>query len=104
MVHKKLHEIVDDYYFDFPTLLDGAETAPSEDVGGLHGFYEFLEVYRDAKYPKHEGMKDWAEEWNFKEYDLDWIKDRLKKIDYNKTEWGKIKREKYNVIEDKYRK
>ena len=40
----KLEEIVDDYYFGFPTLLDGAETAPPEDVGGIPGFYEFLRV------------------------------------------------------------
>lgn len=39
----RLEEIVDDYYFGFPTLLAGAETAPPEDVGGIHGFYEFLE-------------------------------------------------------------
>ena len=30
----KLEEIVEDYYFGYPTLLDGAETAPPEDVGG----------------------------------------------------------------------
>lgn len=33
-----LEDIVDDYYFGFPTVLDGAETAPPEDVGGLPGF------------------------------------------------------------------
>lgn len=36
----KLEDIVEDYYFGFPTLLDGAETAPPEDVGGLYGFYD----------------------------------------------------------------
>lgn len=48
----KLEDIVDDYYFGFPTLLDGAETAPPEDVGGLHGFYEFLKIYNDKNHPK----------------------------------------------------
>lgn len=32
-----LEDIVEDYYFGFPTLLDGAETEPPEDVGGLTG-------------------------------------------------------------------
>ncbi|WP_240628543.1 plasmid pRiA4b ORF-3 family protein [Bacillus salacetis] len=46
----KLEQVVDDYYFGYPTLLDGAETAPPEDIGGLHGFYEFLEAYRNEKH------------------------------------------------------
>ncbi|NCC16777.1 MAG: plasmid pRiA4b ORF-3 family protein [Clostridia bacterium] len=100
----KLEEIVDDYYFGFPTLLDGGETAPPEDIGGIRGFYAFLEAYRDAKHPDHEFMKDCVEEWHFREYDPDLINDRLKGIVYKKTEWDKIKHESYNVIEDKYRK
>jgi hypothetical protein len=99
----KLEEIVEDYYFGYPTLLDGAETAPPEDVGGIHGFYEFLEAYKDPKHPEHGDMKAWVEDWNFKEYNPDWINDRLKGIDYKKTEWDKIKHEHYKVIEDKYR-
>jgi hypothetical protein len=53
----KLEAIVDDYYFGFPTLLDGAETAPPEDIGGIHGFYEILEIYNNEKYPEHEENK-----------------------------------------------
>lgn len=40
----KLENVVDDYYFGFPTLLDGAKTAPPEDVGGIYAFYEFLQI------------------------------------------------------------
>ena len=100
----KLEEIVEDYYFGYPTLLDGAETAPPEDVGGIHGFYEYLEAYQDTKHPEHSDMMSWVEDWNFKEYDPDWINDRLKSIDYKKTEWDKIKHKHYKVIQDKYRK
>ncbi len=100
----KLEEIVDDYYFGFPTLLDGAETAPPEDVGGIHGFYEFLEIYSNPKHPEHEEVKDWADSLYFKEYDPEWINDRLKGLDYKKTEWDKINHENYQVIDDKYRK
>lgn len=100
----KLEEIIDDYYFGFPTLLDGAETAPPEDVGGIHGFYEFMEIYKDEKHPEHEDIKAWAEGMHFREYDPDWINERLKGINYKKTEWDKINHERYVVIEDKYRK
>jgi len=100
----RLEEIVDDYYFGFPTLLDGAETAPPEDVGGIDGFYEFIEIYRNPKHPEHQEIKDWADSLYFKEYDPEWINDRLKGLDYKKTEWNNIKHENYRVIEDKYRK
>ncbi|WNF38420.1 plasmid pRiA4b ORF-3 family protein [Bacillaceae bacterium IKA-2] len=100
----KLEQIVHDYYFGYPTLLDGAETAPPEDVGGIHSFYEFLEAYRDEKHPEHEDMKTWAESLYFREYDPDWINDRLKGINYKKTEWDKINHDQYQIIEDKYRK
>lgn len=100
----RLEEIVDDYYFGYPTLLDGAETAPPEDVGGIYGFYEFMEAYKDKKHPEHKETKTWAESLGFREYDPDWINERLKGISYKKTEWDKIKHENYRVIEDKYRK
>lgn len=99
----KLEDIVEDYYFGFPTLLDGAETAPPEDVGGLYGFYEFLKIYRDNKHPEHEEIKAWAESSYFREYDPDFINDILKGIKYKKTEWDKINHVNYNIIEDKYR-
>lgn len=100
----RLEEIVEDYYFGFPTLLDGGETAPPEDVGGIHGFYEFLDIYRDPKHPQHEAIKDWVEGLYFMEYDPDRINKKLKAIKYKKTQWDKINHEKYVVIEDKYRK
>jgi hypothetical protein len=99
----KLEQIVDDYYFGYPTLLDGGETAPPEDVGGMHGFYEFLEAYHDKKHPEHKDMKAWAESLHFREYDPAWINEMLKGLNYKKTEWGKINHINYKIIEDKYR-
>lgn len=95
---------MDDYYFGYPTLLDGAETAPPEDVGGIPGFYDFLEIYRDDKHPEHEEMKVWADSQGFKEYEPAWINELLKNIAYKKTEWDKINHDRYKIIEDKYRK
>jgi hypothetical protein len=100
----KLESIVEDYYFGFPALLDGAETAPPEDVGGIPGFYEFLRIYRDEKHPEHEETKAWADSQYFREYDAEWINDRLKSRMYKKTEWDQIHHENHRVIEDKYRK
>lgn len=100
----KLGDIVDDYYFGYPTLLDGAETAPPEDVGGIPGFYEFLKIYRNPKHPEYKETKDWADSQYFREFDPVWINELLKSRMYKKTEWDKIKHENHRVIEDKYRK
>lgn len=100
----KLEDIVKDYYFGFPTLLDGAETAPPEDVGGIYGFYEFLKIYKDNEHPEHDDIKTWAESSYFREYDPDFINSMLKTIKYKKTEWDKINHLHYKIIEDKYRK
>ena len=81
----KLEDVVEDYYFGFPTLLDGAETGPPEDVGGLYGFYDFLSIYRDNKHPEHEETKAWAESLYFREYDPDFINTILKGIKYKKV-------------------
>ncbi|WP_088008319.1 plasmid pRiA4b ORF-3 family protein [Indiicoccus explosivorum] len=100
----ELEDVVDDYHFGYPTLLDGAETAPPEDVGGVPGFYSFLTAYRDKRNPDHKEMKQWAESQGFKEYDPDKINERLKSRRYKKTEWDKIEHENYRIIRDKYRK
>jgi hypothetical protein len=100
----RLEDIVDDYYFGYPTLLDGAETAPPEDVGGLSGFYEFLKVYQDEKHPEHDEIKTWAKEQGFEEYDPERINDIIKNLSYKKTEWDKINHDRYKIIENKYRK
>jgi len=99
-----LEDIVDDYYFGYATVLSGAETAPPEDVGGIHGYYSFLDIYNDSNHPEHESMKEWAESQRYKEYDVDRINDILKSIKYKKTEWDKINHVRYVIIEDKYRK
>lgn len=99
----KLEEIVDDYYFGYPTLLDGPETAPTEDVGGIHGFYGFLEIYRNPKHPEYRDMR--ADSQYFRSTILiGLMRDSNKGLDYKKTEWDKIKHENYRVIDDKYRK
>lgn len=85
-----LEETIDDYYYGYPTLIDGAETAPPEDVGGLSGYYEFLKIYNDDKHSDHEDVKVWAEEQRYREYDKNKINRSLKSIKYKKTEWDKL--------------
>lgn len=99
----RLEDVVDDYYFGFPTLLDGKETAPPEGVGGIDGFDDFLEIYHQPDHPEYKEIKAWADVMFFSEYDPNHINGRLKAINYKKTEWDKINHQHYHVIEDKYR-
>lgn len=86
-----LEEIREDYHYGYPTLIDGAETSPPEDVGGLPGYYEFLQIYHDPNHPEHENMTEWAEMQLFRAYDPNFINKMLKSIHYKKTEWDQIK-------------
>ena len=43
----------------YPRFIDGAGQCPPEDVGGLPGFYNFLEALEDPDHPDHEDLTDW---------------------------------------------
>lgn len=85
-----LENVRNDYYYGYPTLIDGAETAPPEDVGGLSGYDEFLAVYHDTHHLEHTSIREWAKEQLFREYDPDFINRMLKFVKYKKTAWDKI--------------
>jgi hypothetical protein len=44
----------------YPRCVAGASACPPEDVGGTHGYAEFLQVIRDAQHPDHDAMLQWA--------------------------------------------
>lgn len=81
-----LEHIVEDYAYGYPTLTDGAETAPPEDVGGLPGYDAFLKSYHDKNNPEYENVRSWAKEQLYREYDKDFINRMLKFIKYKKNE------------------
>jgi hypothetical protein len=44
----------------YPVVLAGRGACPPEDVGGLPGYYHFLEVMNNSRHPEHEDMLEWA--------------------------------------------
>ncbi len=44
----------------YPLCLEGERACPPEDVGGVSGYEEFLEVIADASHPEHEEWMTWA--------------------------------------------
>jgi hypothetical protein len=44
----------------YPRCISGAGACPPEDVGGTHGYVEFLGVIRNKRHPEHDEMLEWA--------------------------------------------
>jgi len=42
------------------TCIDGARARPPEDVGGISGYEQFLNVISDRKHPEHKETKHWC--------------------------------------------
>jgi len=64
-----------------PWCLDGAYACPPEDVGGIPGYEEFLEVMADASHPEHADMKQWCGgTFDPAHFDLDEVNERLSEI------------------------
>lgn len=43
-----------------PKCIQAARQCPPEDVGGLPGFYEFLDAMEDAAHPEHIAVREWC--------------------------------------------
>jgi hypothetical protein len=46
----------------YPIVLSGRGACPPDDVGGIPGYYHFLEAIKDPKHPDHEDMVEWVGE------------------------------------------
>ena len=42
-----------------PVCIKGKNACPPEDVGGLWGYYDFLDVINDSSHPDHAEMAEW---------------------------------------------
>lgn len=45
---------------DYPRVVAGRGACPPEDVGGIWGYYEFLNAVRDPGHPDHRDMLEWC--------------------------------------------
>jgi hypothetical protein len=65
----------------YPRFVDGAMHCPPEDVGGIPGFYAFLEAITDPKHPDHDDQIDWyGGAFDLGEMDADRIHKALARI------------------------
>lgn len=43
----------------YPVCTDGQLACPTEDSGGIHGFYQNLEILKNPKHPEYKDLKRW---------------------------------------------
>jgi hypothetical protein len=43
----------------YPRFIEGAGQCPPEDIGGLPGFYNFLDALENPEHPDHEELAEW---------------------------------------------
>ena len=53
----------------YPNLVAGANCAPIEDIGGVGGFYDFVEATLNPNHPSREHFEEWFGEKELKEFD-----------------------------------
>ncbi len=64
-----------------PICLDGKGNCPPEDVGGIHGFKNFLEIMKDKTHPERDSHIEWyGGVFNPDEIDLEKINRDLKNL------------------------
>jgi len=79
------HEIIirgtnTDYDKNYPVCIMGEGNAPPEDVGGISGYEEFLEIMADPNHDDYGDMQKWAQSQWYKNFDVEFINRRLKNI------------------------
>jgi len=61
--------------------IDGEMACPPEDVGGLGGYFEFLEAMSDPQHEEHESMIQWwGDAFDPQAFDVIQVNERLKQI------------------------
>ena len=63
----------------YPLCLEGERACPPEDVGGIYGFYEFLEALVDPKHEQHEEMLEWGGNYDPEKFDASLATKAMKK-------------------------
>jgi len=59
----------------YPICLGGENACPPEDVGGYHGYENFVNIMADKKHPEYEEMLEWyGEEYNPRNANINQIK------------------------------
>ncbi len=63
----------------YPLCLEGARSCPPEDVGGIYGYYDFLEALADPKHEDHDNYMEWGGDFDPNQFDVQQATKAMKK-------------------------
>jgi len=65
----------------YPVCIKGKGACPPEDVGGIWGYYMFLEAIQDPNHPEHEDYLEWVGgDFDPEAFDLDEVNQALRAL------------------------
>ncbi len=67
-------------------VLGGKGACPPEDVGGIGGYYRFLEAIQNPKHPDHGEMLEWAGDFDPDAFEIDEINKYFQKRSRKRTD------------------
>jgi hypothetical protein len=73
----------------YPLCVEGERACPPEDVGGTHGYEEYLEAMADPKHEEHEEFMEWRGPFNPEAFDAQATTRRMQRglPNWRKEEW-----------------
>jgi hypothetical protein len=70
--HIETHRVPREPGVNYPRCTAGSRSGPPEDVGGIGGYEDFLEAWRDPEHGEHRDMRIWAgEKFDPERFDLE---------------------------------
>jgi hypothetical protein len=72
----------------YPICIDGQLACPPEDSGGVHGFYDKLEILKDKKHPEYAFVKQWVGRgYNPEKFNIEKVNKELPKFRSYMKHW-----------------
>lgn len=60
----RINRVIEECDIESPYLVEAKGKTPPEDVGGVPGFCEFVEIISNPSDPEYENLKSWNPYWN----------------------------------------
>jgi hypothetical protein len=72
----------------YPVCLEGQLACPPEDSGGIHGFYENLEILKDKKHLEYTSLKQWlGRGYDPEKFNIDKLNKELRRFKSYRKHW-----------------
>lgn len=76
-----VEKIIEDYEYDYPQVIKYKGNCPTEDCGGIFGYYRKMQILNDPKDPDYGELMEWCGGELSEEYDIDKVNNQLKIYD-----------------------